>query len=423
MTYEDLKTKVTSLDDIYNLLDNQRENKKLWRHRASSTSVFFANSLHYALQQGLGLHFGGNDKTLFGTIVHEAVDYAFVNPTHRRGNAIKVLINKALDEYQKIPEKNKNFNFEKLIKKAIKYFKYYYKNILVYCRDKFVASEQYLELYVPASLLDNPLYEGRILLSGTFDRLYKDKDGNYIMVDLKTSSMKITAPVNKPQQLQDYEGQKGSLLTEIRIIDKDIKKFTNAELKIKEHENELADQQVRFYHARTQSKPTKAIENKITKVTKLLQDWNEHLVTLTDGNAKLEVLNQKLSELNELIKPLLTDYLKLVDEAVLLKAKEKYNLQLAQYALMYMIIHGIKIKKVRVELLITRNEEPEKQIFEWELDDITLDKASYSLETVIKTIEAYFDGVPSRLLFKENTSSLYYGSETNEFIESLYTAS
>lgn len=90
---------------------------------------------------------------------------------------------------------------------------------------------------------------------------------------------------------------------------------------------------------------------------------------------------------------------------------------------MYMIIHGIKIKKVRVELLITRNEEPEKQIFEWELDNITLDKANYSLETVIKTIEAYFDGVPSRLLFKENTSSLYYSSETNEFIESLYTAS
>lgn len=42
MTYGDLK-KVTSLDDIYNLLDSQRENKKLWRHRASSTSVFSLN--------------------------------------------------------------------------------------------------------------------------------------------------------------------------------------------------------------------------------------------------------------------------------------------------------------------------------------------------------------------------------------------
>lgn len=39
-----------------------------------SQQILLANPLHYALATCLGVIFGGNNKTLFGTIVHEASD-------------------------------------------------------------------------------------------------------------------------------------------------------------------------------------------------------------------------------------------------------------------------------------------------------------------------------------------------------------
>ena len=67
MTLAELKEKVSSVDDIYELLRNARNSKKVWTHRGSSTTTFLANPLHYAIQQGLGLEFQGNEKTLFGS--------------------------------------------------------------------------------------------------------------------------------------------------------------------------------------------------------------------------------------------------------------------------------------------------------------------------------------------------------------------
>lgn len=418
MTFKELSQKVNSVNDIYALLDNARVSKRIWKHRASSTATFFANPLHYALQQGLGLYFGGNNKTLLGTAVHEGVDYAYNNPTHRVGRAISVLINKALQEYNDMPDEVKNFDLAVVIKKAIKCFMHYYKKVFLNQIKYFVASEHYLEFKVPAHLLRNALNEGKIILTGTFDRLYKDELNRYILGDLKTSGTRISASVEKTKELQDLEGEHGSLLSQIKEHEKIAKKFANSEEKLDEQKIVLQENQIKFYDARTRQKATKAIENKIEKTYKLIEKWEDNLASFIEANNSIEQINCKIQKLSQIMNPSLELHQKDVYEAELIEAKKKYNLQVAQYSLMYMIEYGVKIDRVRIEVVITKGE-PDIQIFEWDLDGPALSRAEYALETVIETIEAYFEGTPSRILFKENTYG-FYGSETTELLDALW---
>ena len=81
------------------------------------------------------------------------------------------------------------------------------------------------------------------------------------------------------------------------------------------------------------------------------------------------------------------------------------------------MVHGIEIKKTRLEIIV-KTKVPQIQIFEWELDDDTLRKAEDAIQMVVSTIEAFYNGVDSSLLFRPNPYT-FYGSETNEFINTL----
>ena len=102
MTLQDLKQTVSSQKGLYELLDEARITKKVWKHRASSTSTFLANPLHYALAQGLGVNFGSTDKTIVGSAVHAGVDYAYSNSKDRIGLAIKSVVDEVEKEWQNL---------------------------------------------------------------------------------------------------------------------------------------------------------------------------------------------------------------------------------------------------------------------------------------------------------------------------------
>lgn len=416
MTLAELKEKVSSVDDIYELLRNARNSKKVWTHRGSSTTTFLANPLHYAIQQGLGLEFQGNEKTLFGSSVHEAIDYAYKHPTHRVGLAIRTLIEKALCIYNGMTlEVQNTFNIADTIKEAIKAFKLYKKEVIPF--NRMVASEQFMELIVPLDFLKNPLNEGKIKLAGTLDRVY-EVDGVYELGDTKTSSSKISAKVEKSEELIKWEYKKGALVKQIESYEKTIKKFVNAEVKINEFGKQLVENKAALEDSKANGKATKAIENKIDKLYRDIATWEENLEDKTIATNAISIIKKDIEKQEEKFKPLLEEYQALKKEADLKECIKRHNLQVAFYAILYMILYGIEIKKAKIEVIVRTKKGPEIQIFEWDLDDEALDKANNALQMVIQTIEAYFDGVEPSLLFRPNPFT-FYGTETNDLLESL----
>ena len=128
-------------------------------------------------------------------------------------------------------------------------------------------------------------------------------------------------------------------------------------------------------------------------------------------------INNRLSILEEKSAPLFASYQAEKNLADLEACKQQYGFQVALYSLMYMIVHGVEIKKVRLEIIV-KTKVPTIQIFEWELDNETLRSAEEAIQMVVSTIEAFYDGVSSSLLFRPNPYT-FYGSETNKFINSL----
>lgn len=417
MTLETLKNIVSSQGDIYKLIDQERNNKKVWKHRASSTTSFLANPLHYALAQGLGINFGNTDKTIIGTAVHSAVDFAYSNPNINVISAIKELIKTVNIEIINLQASLIDKVDEKVIKKeAYKLFIAYYNEILLLNRDNFVASEQYLEVNVPLGMYKNPNNFGRIILTGTFDRLYKDNDG-FILGDLKTSSKRISGICDKSQELQDFEAEIGSLEKSKDEFEKIIIKFQNAEAKLSEFKLENDKTQDAFNDAKLNNKATKALENKIVKLNSEIEKWTENLERKIEAENRVLDIENKLLYLKDKSKSIFSLYENEKNLADLESCKQQYGFQVALYSLMYMIVHGIEIKKVRLEIII-KNKVPTIQIFEWKLDDETLKVAEEAIQMVVSTIEAFYDGVSSSLLFRPNPYT-FYGSETNEFINLL----
>lgn len=417
MTLETLNSMVSSQGDIFKLIDQERNNKKVWKHRASSTTSFLANPLHYALAQGLGVNFGNTDKTIIGTAVHSAVDFAYSNPNRNVISAIKELIKTVNIEMINLQASLIDKVDVKSIKnEAYRLFVTYYNDILLFNRDIFVGSEQYLEVNVPLGMYKNPNNFGRIMLTGTFDRLYKDKDG-FILGDLKTSSKRISGACEKSQELQDFEAEIGSLEKTKDEFEKTIIKFQNAEIKLSEFKLESEKTQYAFNDAKLNNKATKALENKLVKLNSEIEKWTENLEKKIEAESKVLSLENKLlclKDKSQSISNLYENEKKLAD---LEACKQQYGFQVALYSLMYMIVHGIEIKKVRLEIII-KNKIPTIQIFEWKLDEETLKVAEEAIQMVVSTIEAFYDGVSSSLLFRPNPY-IFYGSETNEFIKLL----
>ena len=153
MTVEQLLEKVSSQKELFQMIEESRKYKKVLRHRASSTNTFLSNPLHYALCTCLDINFGGNEKTLFGTAVHEAVDYFYTNQSHRLGLSNRTLVLKAIEENQKIQNPLNDNELKKIIKRAIRAFKKYVREIAIL--NEVIHSELYLEVEVPTKNPDN----------------------------------------------------------------------------------------------------------------------------------------------------------------------------------------------------------------------------------------------------------------------------
>lgn len=412
MTVDELLNKIDTKEDLYTLL--RQNKKKILKHRASSTNTFLANPLHYALATCLGVIFGGNNKTLFGTIVHEAVDYYYTNRDSRIGLSIRALVFKAIEENPKINNPLEEKELKLLIKRAIRVFKKYYREIAV--DNEVLASEEYLEVKVP---VQNPENEGKIIFAGTFDRLYK-KDGLYILGDLKTSSMRIGAKdVEKSAELIKFELQIKQLEQQIFSLNKDIKKFFYAKKNLEEITENLENEKVKCEDAKNNGRSFKAIQNKVEKLEKDKLLWESNLQTLLASKEGVRLINLQIQELKEQMTPYQEEYNKKVKESELQECIKKHYLQTCLYALMYQIEHGIRIDRARIELLVTKEKSEEIQIFEWELTDELFDKAdSIYSGMIIPTLEAYLDGVEPSILFRPNPFT-YFGSETIDLLEKL----
>lgn len=412
MTVDELLNKIDTKEDLYTLL--RQNKKKILKHRASSTNTFLANPLHYALSTCLGVIFGGNNKTLFGTIVHEGVDYYYTNKDCRIGLSIRALVLKAIEENPKINNPLEEKELKLLIKRAVRVFKKYYREIAV--DNEVLASEEYLEVKVP---VQNPENEGKIIFAGTFDRLYK-KDGLYILGDLKTSSMRIGAKdVEKSSELIKFEQQIKQLEQQIFSLNKDIKKFYYAKKNLEEIIENLENEKVKCEDAKNNGRAFKAIQNKVEKLEKDKLLWESNLQTLLASKEGVRLINLQIQELKEKMSPYQNEYNEKVKESELQECIKKHYLQTCLYALMYQIEHGIRIDRARIELLVTKEKSEEIQIFEWDLTDELFDKAdSIYSGMIIPTLEAYLDGIEPSILFRPNPFT-YFGSETIDLLEKL----
>lgn len=114
--------------------------------------------------------------------------------------------------------------------------------------------------------------------------------------------------------------------------------------------------------------------------------------------------------------PLLEDYNSQKEAADLLAAKKQYGLQIAFYALIYMILNPNKIiNKLRVEVLV-KTKNPYMQIFTWDFNELEIDRASEELISCVEVVEALLDGTDSSLLFRSNSYS-YIGEDTIKLID------
>ena len=64
---------------------------------------------------------------------------------------------------------------------------------------------------------------------------------------------------------------------------------------------------------------------------------------------------------------------------------------------------------------IVKNKTVKIQVFEWELDEVTLHRAEEAIQFVVSTMEAFYDGVDPKVLFRPNPYS-YFGDETNKVV-------
>jgi len=416
MTTEELKA-LGSLKAIYNRLSGLLSTKTVWKHRASSTSSFIANPLHYAICQGLGVHYGANDKTIIGHAVHAGVDFGYCNKGSRLGHCIRAMIVAIDDEF---PLLGKDFvgkvTKKELYQEAIRVFKPYFKEVMPTM--KVVGSEQYLEIDVPVEMYKNPDNFGLIKLTGTFDRLY-EINGELVIGDLKTSKKTISGAVEKSKELQDLEGEIGSINSELKAFEKAILKFANVEEKLLEFKTQLDDVVSAIDDAILNKKATKSLENKREKLQSEIVKWEEHQHTRMLAESKKVELVERLTKLSESYNPLKEDYDSQKALADLEECKKAHSFQVALYSIMYMIVTGKEVKKVRLENIV-KNETIKIQVFEWELDELTMERAEEAIQFVVSTIEAFYDGVDPMLLFRPNPYT-YFGDETNKLISSFWS--
>ncbi len=441
--------------------------------RGSSFISFEANSLDYAIKQFLKVRYSSNENTIIGNSVHSGADFAYkffleTSKYPKRRHCIKEVIAKARKDFQFInPDLRTKFTERELAVEAVRLFKKYWNHIVL---NTPVESEKKLFLEVPEEMLQNPKNKGKIRFTGTLDRVYKDVNGKLIMADLKTSKKRISAGVEYSKQLAILVEEEKSLLDNLKKIEKeitDLEKIKDKQQKIIEEKNQVHTElstmvfsniellNVDLKEKESAEKPNEKsiqkikeqiielqgyiVDYKLIDMLALLGGMNqekiqspkrliaklEKLVDLSNDFEPVnldEVIQRKIrltTQLDEVsleIEPLRKEWLIEVKQAEIEAAKAQYGVQLGFYAMVYMILEGRKIDKLRVEVLVKNKKEPFVQIIEWDLDEAFMRIVYEKIQVTVSVIEAVLNGIDPMILFRTNSTS-YIGSETNEIIK------
>lgn len=436
--------------------------------RGSSFVGFQANPIHFAVQQFLKVHYGSNENTIIGSAVHDAAHYAYqckmnLVPT-RFLSCTRIIAQKVKSGLENVnPDKRNGLNLKEMIREAILLFSIYYRDVIPYSNA--ISSEESFKLEVSRELLNNPSNYGKVFFTGTHDRIY-DEDGLLVMSDLKTSKTRISGSVEKHPTLQKFEDELKALQTKEISLSKEKDKKNKLEEKLLNSATELSSEEAlledmlltNFALANTSLKkegitvkqtekiqgemadiqviattygidlidkiltadaknisPTRTI-NKIEKLKSIVENLENELKEFSKLDKDIELLKAEINELVEIMNPLLEDYNSQKEAADLLAAKKQYGLQIAFYALIYMILNPNKIiNKLRVEVLV-KTKNPYMQIFTWDFNELEIDRASEELISCVEVVEALLDGTDSSLLFRSNSYS-YIGEDTIKLID------
>ncbi len=406
---------------------------KVWLSGSIYTG-FYGNSQDYALTKLIKVNYGRNANMIIGNVVHKARDIAL---QHKIVDGIipklsiciremKIELHKQY-QYLKPDEIKDNSKFD-LFKKTVKLFKAYYKEVLP--TNQSISSEVKMEANLPLEVFNNPDNAKYFAMTGIADSVDEDKDGNLTITDLKTSGKRISGKVEEINPtLEKYLVEKSELEALIKSNDKIIKKFENAEDKLKESqdelygiieklnlvnkENKIIEDENKANNSKTKLKATTSLNNRKVKWTGEVEKWLEHKDTLKEARKANDCFNLEIDELNEVINPLQDIYDEEKYEADLEACKKAHQTQLLHYAICYMFEYGKTPTRVRVENIV-KHETVEIQIFEWKFSRKDLLETQEKIFTVINTIELILDGVDPMLVMRLNHTG-YIGSETEKF--------
>ena len=335
-----------------------------------------------------------------------------------------------------------------------------------------IESEKPLFLEVPEEMLQVPSNKGKIRFTGTLDRIFRDIHGKLVLSDLKTSKKRISSGVEYSKELAVLVDREKDLLAALKKIEKELEVlekskekqeanqevlnqvhielsimvFSNISLlkndliekELAEKPNEKAILKIKDQLAEQEGfivdyKLVDAVgflvdepQEKVQSPKRLIAKLEKHQ-EIKNNSEELnfdEVIQRKIKTTTELdevsieIEPLRREWLIEVKKAEIEAAKAQYGIQLAFYAMVYMILEKKKIDKLRVEILIKSKKEPSVQIIEWDLDETFMRIAYEKIQTTVSTIEAVFNGVDPMILFRTNSSS-YIGKDTNELINEI----
>ena len=386
----------------------------------SSFTSATSNPIHFLTQKFVKVFYGLNANLIIGSAYHKALEYAnteFIEngkfPTF--GKALKHSVDYVNENFKLIKsEEREEIKEADLIKEVVGLLKVYWRDQLD--KNNPVETEVFVSMPSPEYMLRNKKNSHKIMLTGAADVIYKEND-LLILSDHKTSKKPISGKVSKKDALVDLEKELKELKTELTKYQKQAAKFVDSKTKLANAKKERNDVANKLADAVENGKTTTALEKRVTKWSTEVTKWQDNLAIYKTALEKVEALEAEISAVNELMLPQLEIYEKEKAEADLREAKKNHGQQLAFYALLYMIVFGKNIKKVRLENMV-RAKQPYLQVFEWELDDMVLAKAEENIKANITRIELMLEGIDPLALFPVSNMT-FIGTETVKLLEDI----
>jgi len=406
---------------IYELLSESMQNPIVIR--PSSINEFFDNSLSWAAKQILGVIFPSSPEAIIGSALHYAVELGFrrlkSGETFSLEDGLSAIALYIKEQWKFVEEES--LTQEETINEAQRLFRIYYPLIPRQADSVLVAEERF----------EVPLDEERnIWVAGTVDRV-EECDEGLCVVDIKTTKNAIYG--EKAQEPKELIELKESL----KKVQMDIKA-----LKIKAPKHLLNQILLRKVVDRLKNllaKNEEAVKNLQNNIKEAKKAKDEEFVQqmqeeLKNKKALVSKLKRRLKNREELLNKLpqyeelkrveqeLQDKIAPLQEEVdrqqhltdCEKAKERYGLQLAAYALLFEIATGKKVNRGKIELIL-RQKKAKLKIYEFDIEDLKI-KVDRAIEQIMKVLKAFKDGVDPEILFRLNPNT-FRGQELTKLLE------